>query len=227
MDKELEELIEQRMQPRPQCDIDLFNALSKYDFDGMVKAVKEGAEIDNMILHRVINRDRVDLLEYFVFSPELPNHCNINYTYDQFGENAPFVYACLCNAIKCVKFMLRDPRVANVFDIKECAGRAFQYVCTQGATEVFEFLISAPETKEFCNMEELRKDNFKAIQKADFRRRWEFLNHLVETLDLDLVNEFIPKIIKAKRSCRKILTARNLDRELDNSNQGTGKPRKI
>lgn len=202
----------------------LKNAISKYDFEAMKKALKNGAEIDNMILHRVINRDRVDLLEYFVFSTDLPNHCNIDYKYDFFGKNASFVYGCSCDAVECVKFMLKDPRVSHNFNIEDCVPPAFNWACTQGSIRVFDFLISDQETKVFCDF---KKDNFSLIKSIEVRNREDFLHHLIETQDLEVVKEIMPKIVVFADSCNKVFEARKLYEGLNKENSSGIKSRKI
>lgn len=118
----------------------LETAMSKYDFDLMQEAVKNGADPNHTILHRVINHDRVDLIEYFVFSSELSKHCSINYEYDYFGENAPFVYACGCGSVEIVKFMLRDERVSQHFDMIKNGYRGFVQACISYRHGMVDFL---------------------------------------------------------------------------------------
>jgi hypothetical protein len=196
-------------------------AMSKYDFDLMKEAVKNGAEPDDTILHRVINRDRVDLIKYFCFSPELPKHCNINYKYDYFGDDAPFVYACSCGAVESVKFILRDERVSHQFNMNKNAYRGFGQACISYRPKMVDFLLKANETKEYCRIENNDFEIMKFFNREDRHYKIEplkeILEYLIMNLEFNVVQNMKKYIVNHKDMFKPILDARELHESLSNS----------
>lgn len=212
-------------------DKQLETACSKYNFDLMKEAVKNGAEPDNIILHRVINHDRVDLVEYFCFSTELKKHCDINYEYSYFGDDAPMMYACSCGSVETFKFMLRDERVSHKFNISENAYKGFRIACTSYRLEMVKFLLEAPETKDFCN---IQNNDFEIIKVLDKEDRWykidplkEIIEYLIMNLDLNIVQEMKKHIVKHKDMLKPIFDARELHEELNQNIRQANKIKKI
>jgi hypothetical protein len=224
-------------------DKKLETALSKYDFDSMKEAIKNGAKVDNddLVIHKVINRDRVDLLEYFVFSPELKEHYQINYEYPIFGKYAPFAFAAMCDATECLKFMLEDERVYHIFKFSECVPTAFYYACEGGSIAASELLLSHPKTKDFCDP---RRNDFKCVRASATYHRAEFVTHIIMNWDFELVKECMPAIEDGAKSealkhrvkhlpehplaiYKKAFEARCLQEELTQHNAVAPKVRKI
>lgn len=194
----------------------LSSALSKYDFELMKIALKAGADVDNMILHRIINHDRLDLLEYFLFSSELRKHCEIDYKYDYFGDGAAFVYACGQGAVNVVDFILNDERVASKFNFRKISDRAITEVFNGGYYNVLEILMKHSETQDFCNKNKLNVK--KLINIAESRKREEFIKDLIFNLeDNGLVEDIIEATELYKQQSKIFLKQRIFKEELEKS----------
>lgn len=191
--------------------------------NNLSEAVKNGAEPDDMILHRAINHDRVDLIEYFCFSLELPKHCKINYTYELFGDDAQIFYACFSGAKKTIDFLLNDPRFSGLFNIEKNLNRAFYQACFQYQVEVIDLLLSKNQTKNLCKID---KEDFKIIKMLDKESRSykieplrECFEYLIMNLDIHLVKEMESHIINHKEMAKPIFEARQLHEELNINNK--------
>jgi hypothetical protein len=203
----------------------LSSAISKYDFELMKVALKSGANVDNMILHRIINHDRLDLVEYFLFSSELQKHCEIDYKYDYFGDGAAFVYACGQGSINIVDFLLNDERVSSKFNFRKITDRAITEIFNGGYFNVLEMLMKHQKTQDFCNKDKLNVK--KLINIAESRKREEFIKDLIFNLeDMSLVESVIEATEFYKQQAKGFLKQRVFKEELENSlkNKAENKP---
>jgi hypothetical protein len=209
----------------------LDTAISKYDFDLMKESMKNGAEPDNMILHRVINHDKVDLVDYFCFSNELKAHCDIDYKFEYFGDNTPFIYACSCGAIRTLKFMLTDARVSHKFNMEKNAYRGFIQACVSYRLNTIDFLLNFSETKNFCK---IQNNNFEIVQYFDKEERWykiepmkEVVEYFIMNLDFSVVQEMKKYIVKHKDLVKTAFDARELHESLNNDHNINNKNSKL
>ena len=207
----------------------LEEAISSYNFELMINALKYGASPDllsskheqttltkneNLILHRVINYDRADLLDYFLFSPELSKNLSIHYDYPLFGKQPAFPYACMCGALKCIKYLLDNPKICNFFDFPNLAQKSLYYAVESGKPTVVDYILNHPKTKDFCN---LNFNNFEAIKNGEnrykIRKDYTLIKHLILTQDISIAQEIVKITIMENAS--NVLKIRELNDSLN------------
>jgi ankyrin repeat protein len=182
----------------------LEEAISKYDFEAMKQALLNGAKIENMILHRVINKDRLDWLKYFLFSPELSEHCDINYEYFMFGEGASFKYACMMGSLKIVKYLATSEK----FNFKNIGKTSLIYACSRGDIETVDFLLNSKQTHKYCIID---IDNLDPVKEAALRNRAELIGFLILNIkDIKVVEKIVTEIKNCKEYIDKAFNTRIL-----------------
>lgn len=204
---------------------ELASALSQYDFERMKVCVQNGAFPNDMILHRAINHDRLDIYEYFLYSPEILNHCKINYECDIFGNIAPsFIYASSCGAKNIVKYMIENQHINN-FDLPKISQKALLYAGDGGSIEVANLLISHEKTAHYCDFS---FEDLKIIKLAQNRARWDFIEYFLINCDIHLMEKIYTEISENqdrmplydkknyKKEAYKIVQARILKEKINN-----------
>jgi hypothetical protein len=238
------------MKNKKELNNELLIALANKDFEKAKELVKNGVNPIGRILQTVSIMDRVDLFEYFLFSNELPKHCDIRSTYSSptgsWGKDAVFIYAC-CTSFDIVKFIVEDPRLVNKFDFEQCILKALEHVSYRWLSPIneenvrydlmFDFLVNAPETKKFIDV---RKNKFSFIKELLLAEHGYEKNdvskHLIMNLDIELVNAMKPIYLKSEykmflHSYESFFQTRelheSLKNELDSSNNKVITPMKL
>lgn len=199
----------------------LDEAISKYNFNVMIECIDNGARIDHTVLHRVINRDRVDLLDYLLFSPKLKENFPLHYNYDYFGDQPAFLYACTCGSSNTLSYLLNESKIESHFPplkFKQMTQKALNSACRIGSIKCVDLLLSHEKTKEFCS---LNFDEFMVIKTLDDRiiankpLHPALMEHLVLTQDIEIIKEMKPYVHNLKHVYDTSLAMRNLSDELN------------
>ncbi len=204
------------MNNKKRLNNELLKAIEINDFENIKRLIKEGAEPNNKIIHQIVALDRIDLLQYFLFSPELPKHCVLDYSIAYHNHYNLFVSACSYSAFNIINFILRDPRLCNKFDIKEVSYKSFAAVCYNADIKMMDFLLNKNETKTFCSFE---KNDYEIIRQMDsITKRYVpknfFWEYIFLTLDLNLLEKIILKIRHNNQLCESLLQSRKLNENL-------------
>jgi hypothetical protein len=203
-------------------------ALSIKNYELMKEAVKNGAKPINHILYYITHDDCIDLLQYFLFSPELRNHCIAGNDNTYYEHDNLFITSCSNGAINIIKFILRDPRLCNKFKEKSYY-KGFLNACSNANIKIVDFLLNCPQTKNVCQFE---YNNFKIVKEADIMtKRYPTKNNLWEyiimNLEFSLVKQIVTHVIHNKKICYPLFQARELREELTINNRKNIKPIKI
>lgn len=171
---------------------ELEKAISSYDFEAMIELLKKGATPDDMIMHRIINKDRVDLLDYVLFSKELP--INLPLHYDNVTEEPAFLYACMSRASHVLDYLLNNEKVCDLINFAKYAQAGFENTVRNQDAQSLELLLKHNKTRKHINLDN-NMDYIKlSIKRSMLSEKTDALEYLVATQDIDFAHKIIKLI---------------------------------
>ena len=123
----------------------------------------------------------LDIVDYFLTSPELKKHIDIN-TNDDMG----FLNACFRGQLHIVKYLLTSPKLNKYSNIHAYKDRAFEITCQHNNLELAQFLII----------------------DMNIKKTWHINRHLKESENSEIRNYF--KVRKFKEQLNSELTTNHV-----------------
>lgn len=173
---------------------ELVKAIGICDFDKVISLLKEGVPNNDMIIHKVINEDKVDLLDYFLFSIEIPNNFLLHYNYPNLGPQPALIYACISRSFNVVNYLLNNDRVSKLIDFSQYTQQAFEYSVIGQDERVVNLLINHEKTKAYIDLDKNIKYIDLAIKRASLLKNYSAIQYLIENVDINTVKRIIALI---------------------------------
>lgn len=173
---------------------ELMRAVDICDFEAMISLLKQGVPTEKMVIHKVIAKDRADLLDYLLFSKEIPNNFPLHYDYPNIGQQPALLYACVCCAFNVVSYLLNNEKVSILIDFKRYTQEAFQYTVINQDARLLELLLTHHKTKDFIHLEKDIKYIQISISRSCLLQKYDALEYLIEKSDINFAAKIISLI---------------------------------
>lgn len=173
---------------------ELVKAIGNSNFDKVISLLKEGVPNNDMIIHKVINEDRVELLDYFLFSTEIPNNFQLHYNYPNLGPQPALIYACVSRSFNIVNYLLNNDKVSSLIDFSKHTQKAFEYSVIGQDEKVVHLLINHERTRKYIDLEKNIKYIDIAIRRSSLLKNYSAIQYLIENVDINKVKNIVALI---------------------------------